>query len=94
MIEFTNIILAYFSIKTTKKSFEQKREMEGLTQEKVDAKYRSTLGKIPESHALSLSDLNLLIKMNRDIFEVRDLIMKCHYHVSKHLLSVNNCVST
>ena len=62
--------------------------MEGLTQEQVDAKYRSTIGRIPESHGLSWIDLDPLIKLNRDIFEVRILSMKCHYHVSECLLSM------
>ena len=44
--------------------------MDHLTQVELDAKYRCTIRPIPESHAVSLLDMQALTKVQREIFQV------------------------
>ena len=70
---FTNIILAYFSNVNKLSKFYCTIfivEMELLTQPEHDAKYWTTVGNIPSSHAMCWNDTQRLDPLHRDIFEV------------------------
>ena len=44
--------------------------MDALTQPELDAKYQTTVGNIPESHAMWWNDTQRLDPLHREIFEV------------------------
>ena len=70
---FTNIILAYFGKVNKVSKFFCKIfniTMDALTQPELDAKYWTTVGNIPESHAMWWNDTQRLDPLHREIFEV------------------------
>ena len=44
--------------------------MEPLAQPELDAKYQTTVGNIPSSHAMCWNDMQRLDPLHREIFEV------------------------
>ena len=70
---FTDISLAYFGNVNKLSKFVCKIfiiEMELLAQPELDAKYWTTVGNIPSSHAMCWNDTQRLDPLHREIFEV------------------------